>query len=85
MSQPSKTKSDKPEFLQTKGSPKFSLNTDDFQKIVKGATIAFVGAALMQLSIFVSSQVPFDWKIWLTAILSVGVNATWKFLSNTQQ
>ena len=85
MSQSSNPTSSKPSFLKTKGSPKFSLNTDDFSKIAKGAVIAFIGASLVQINVFLVSQVPFDWKIWLTAILSVGVNATWKFLTNTEQ
>ncbi len=67
------------------GSEQFSLNSVDFKKIVKGAAIAFGSAVVMQTSLFLSTGVAFDAKIWLTSLLAVGINATWKYLTNTKQ
>jgi hypothetical protein len=61
-------------------SKKFSLNQDDYKKILKGAAIAFGGAALSQLSFFLTSGSVFDWKVWLTAMLAVGINAAIKYI-----
>lgn len=58
------------------------LNSTDYKKILKGAAIAFGGAAIMQLNLFISSGVTFDWKVWITSLLAVGINAVWKFLQN---
>lgn len=64
-------------------SEKLSLNSSDFKKIAKGAAMAFVGASLVQLNLFVSTGVAFDWRIWAVSIASTGVNAAWKFITKT--
>jgi hypothetical protein len=61
-------------------SKKNSYNSEDIKKIGKGAIIAFSGAALYQLSVFISTGILFDWKVWVGGILSVGINAAWKYL-----
>jgi hypothetical protein len=65
------------------GSPAGSITGYDWHKILKGALIAAGGAALAQLSVYLNTGVAFDWKVWLGAILAVGLNAAWKYFSDT--
>ena len=64
-------------------SKKLSLNLKDLQKIAKGAAMAFIGASLIQINIFLSTGVVFDWRVWAVSIASTGVNAAWKFITKT--
>lgn len=61
-------------------SNKFTLNNEDLQKILKGALIAFGGAFLTQISIYLTSGVIFDWKIWLAGAFAVGINSLLKWI-----
>jgi hypothetical protein len=65
-------------------SGKFELNTTDMKKIFKGALLAFGGAVLVQISTYLSTGVVFDWKIWLTGAVAVGLNAVYKFIQDNQ-
>lgn len=67
----------------SQGSPRLSLSTVDYKKILKGAAFAFGGAAIAQVSIYLSTGVVFEWKIWLASSLAVGLNAAWKFIVDT--
>ena len=61
-------------------SPSLSLNKTDYKKIVKGAIIAFSGAALVSITEWLITGNVELWKPALIAAVSVGINAAWKFL-----
>lgn len=60
------------------------LDKQDLEKITKGAIIAFSGAALAQLTLFTQTGITFDYKVWLASILAVGVNAAYKYITQTK-
>ena len=67
----------------TQGSPPNQMSGYDWHKVFKGACIAAGGAALAQLSVYLQTGVAFDWKVWLSAILAVVLNALWKYFTDT--
>lgn len=69
-------------------SDKYTLNSEDYKKIAKGATIAFAGATLYSIATWLSNG-SVNWNTFLTvavpAALSVGINAAIKWISGPQQ
>jgi hypothetical protein len=66
--------------MKEEQSAKWELNNVDLKKILKGALIAFGGAFLTQISIYLTSGIVFDWKVWLAGAFAVGINAVMKLL-----
>jgi hypothetical protein len=69
----------------TQGSEPLELSGHDWRKILKGALIASIGAGLAQYSVYLSTGVAFDLRIWIGGILAVMINALWKFLIDTTE
>lgn len=64
------------------GSPPFRLAWSDVVKILKGAMIAVIGAALSALVVEVAKLGQTDYA-WLIPLITVGINMLRKFLLNT--
>jgi len=64
------------------GSPRFTLNREDYKKIGKGALIAILGALLTYGSEVVGSVDFGEYMPFVVAAWSVIVNAGWKYIQN---
>lgn len=60
------------------------LDQNDLKKILKGSAMAFAGGAVVQINLFISSGILFDWRVWSVSIASAGINAVWKYLTKTK-
>lgn len=71
--------------MANEGSPKYSLDSNDWKKIGKGALIAFGAAALFSLSAWLA-QGNMNWNTFLVvcipAMISTGINAALKFFQD---
>lgn len=62
-----------------------SFSQTDYQKIIKGAFLAFSGATLTYVVANVIALGSMDWKIFIVAAVSVGLNAVVKFFSGPSE